>query len=213
MSRRLPTKTKRCPSFGFRLRTCSTIVRSPSTPLRISTSPSQSRCAHLVEAPTTQTPSRRATPRANASSSKPRPTFTMCPLRRYTATGSPRFGAAGSVTCTGSNANGAGDWTSGVVVVPSSFAFHQRTRCGVSLRSLANFSRVKPLLRHALRTPRASCSDHCPRCAMPARTIAQARSRRQDRSPYGYGWAASSSVATLPTSRSSRVRRENARPI
>src|SRR5207245_3424684 len=46
-----------------------------------------------------QPPSSTAMARANASSSKPRPTLMMCPLRKYTATGWPRFAGADSVTC------------------------------------------------------------------------------------------------------------------
>ncbi len=103
--------------------------------------------------------------RANASSSKPRPTFTMCPLRRYTATGSPRFDGVGSVTCTGNRASGAFDRTS-AVDLPASLVFHHRMRCGTKPRSFAKRSIDWPLFRHALRTPRASCSDHYPRCAM-----------------------------------------------
>src|SRR5678816_1191319 len=52
------------------------------------------------------------------------------------------------------------------VLLPSSLLFHHRIRCGTSPRSFANCSIDWPLLRQALRTPRASCSDHCPRCAM-----------------------------------------------
>ena len=71
---------------------------------------------------------------------------TLSQQTKYTATGSPRFDGADSITFTGSNASADGDRT-GALVLPSSLAFHERTRCGTSPRSFANRSLDWPLLR------------------------------------------------------------------